>query len=124
MRTFVALAALIILTACTTPQERCISDARSEQYAIASQIRTIEGNIARGYAIHYQTVTYTYLGVCDDGAGGTYPCEKTDTRTEETPVAIDVANEQAKLPGLRQRLEAARIRADAAVIQCRATYPE
>ncbi len=116
--------ALAFLAACATPQEACISQAQSEVRSIRNQISTAEGNISRGYAIHRQTVPYTYVSVCYTEAGESYQCEETGTRVEETPVAIDIAQERIKLAELRARLPAAQRRADAQVEQCRLTYPE
>ncbi len=119
-----AIGAALALSACATPQETCIRDARGELGAIAAQIRTAEGNIARGYAIHYQTVTFTYAGTCINGAGDHYPCERTNTRVDETPVTIDMAEERRKLAALQTRLTGARARADTSAAHCRVAYPE
>lgn len=114
----------LFLAACTTPQGRCISDVMSEQYGLQRQIVEIEGNISRGYAIHSQTVPYTYVDTCFDDAMQPYACPKTGTRVEETPVAINIAEQRRKLRPLQQRLASVRARTDARVAQCRVLYPE
>ena len=118
------LCGLLALTACATPQQSCISQARGAVSSINRQIAVAEGNIARGYAIHKDWAKYTYVGVCTNSEGGEFPCEKSDRRWEETPVAIDVAEERRKVAGLKQRLNAVRAQAEAAVAQCQATHPE
>lgn len=125
MRKIFPLTAIALtLAACATPQERCISGVRSEQARITSEIRVIEGNIARGYAIHRQSVPYTFIGTCYDKTRARYACEKNDTRIVETPVAIDISEERRKLAPLRGRLVAVQARVDANVAQCRAQFPE
>ncbi len=125
MRKILSLTAIALaLAACATPQERCISGARSEQANISAQIGIIEGNIARGYAIHRQNVPYTFIGTCYDNTRTRYSCEKNATRIVETPVAIDIAEERRKLAPLKGRLMAVQARMDANVAQCRAQFPE
>ncbi len=116
--------ALAFLAACATPQEACISQARSEQRSIQKDISVAEANISRGYAVHSQTVPYTYVSTCYTEAGEAYQCQENGTRVEETPVAIDISAERAKLAGLRARLSAAERRANAQIAQCRVNYPE
>lgn len=116
------IAALLTLTACATPQERCISSARSEQNGITRQINKIETNIARGYAIHEQTVPYTFIATCLDEASVEYSCEKNGTRIEETPVTIDIAEERRKLIPLQRRLASIRASTAADVAQCRSEF--
>lgn len=117
----VAPAALALLAACATPQEACISQARADVSTLEARIATARGNIERGYAIHRQSVPYTYVDTCFDDAGATYQCEQNATRIEETPVAIDVAEERAKLARLQARLPALSAEAQARIAQCRIT---
>lgn len=119
---FVTIA--LVLAACTTPQERCISGALSEQRSLSNQIRIIETNVSRGYAIHSQTVPYTYIDTCFDNANMPYSCQKNGSRVQETPVAINTVEERRKLAPLRQRLAAVQARTNASVAQCRAQFPE
>ena len=116
--------ALLALAACTTPLQQCLSQARAQQSALSAQIQTAQGNINRGYAIHTQSVPYTYVGVCYADDGSSYSCEQNGTRTEETPVAIDVAEERRKLAQLKRDLAAITPAADAAAAQCQLQYPE
>ena len=118
------LAVLALLAACTTPQEACIYQAREELRSLQGRIATAQGNLDRGYAIHRQVVPYTYVVICHDDAGKAYQCEQNATRIEETPVAIDIREERAKLARLRAALPGAQRAAEARIAQCRATYPE
>lgn len=120
---FISPAILALLSSCSTPLEQCLTTANSEYYAISSGIAESERNVTRGYAVHSQTVPYTYTGSCYDYYIGSYSCPQTGYRTQETPVAIDVNEERRKLSSLRKMLPAASTRANAAAEQCRATYP-
>jgi len=124
MRNLLLPLSLLALGACTTPQQSCINQARGELSALMHEISTTQGNITRGYAIHESSVSYTYTGVCHDFDGNDYACEKTDTRIEETPVAISIAEERRKLAALKSREARVRAQAEAAAAQCRITYPE
>ena len=124
MRKLFIIVGLLTLTACATPQQSCVSQARGELSALTRQIKVAEGNIARGYALHKDWVERIYVGVCTDSEGAEYPCEKTDREWVETPVAIDVREERRKVAGLKQRIGAVRAQAEAAVAQCQAVYPE
>ncbi len=119
-----AVAAFALLAACATPQEACISQAQADVRALEARIATAQGNIERGYAIHRQSVPYTYVDVCFDDTGTAYQCQQNATRIEETPVTIDVAEERAKLARYRAQLPALRAKAQAQIAQCRLTYPE
>lgn len=127
-RLSLTLPALAVLAACATPQERCIREGASEQTQLQRQITESEGNIARGYAIHRQTVPETVFHSCrrvkDGKVVGYYPCPETYYRTIETPVSIDTDDERRKLRRLKDALPAAQKRAAEAAAQCRVLYPE
>ncbi len=118
------LALFLILAACATPQQKCIADASAEHDGLVAQAQVLRGNIDRGYAIHRQDVPYTYLGTCYYSTGEAYPCMQTRTRVQETPVAIDVAEERRKLAAVEARIPAVRARTDAAIAQCRIAHPK
>ena len=119
--TFVALFAL---SACSTPLQTCISNASVERDVIVQKIAIAQGNIDRGYAVHRQSVPYTYEDECFDANVGSYSCQKTGTRIDETPVTIDVEGERDKLADLQLQLVVANQRVNADMAQCRVLYPE
>ncbi|MCF6302374.1 MAG: hypothetical protein L3J13_04115 [Devosiaceae bacterium] len=119
-----SFAALLTLSACSTPIQTCISNASADRDEIAEKFEIAQGNVERGYAIHRQSVPYTYTGQCFNGTVGSYSCQKTGTRVLETPVTIDVNEERQKLAALERQLILANQRADAQVAQCRALYPQ
>ncbi len=86
-------------------------------------------NIARGYAVHRQSVPYTVPDTCYRTDPYTndmipYSCPKTAYRTQETPVAIDVAQERKKLSGYQKLLPKFKAQAEAGTRQCIAQYPD
>lgn len=127
LRKIPLLALTLLLSACfLSEQQQCISRASSDYNAMARRATVVQGNINRGYAIHTQTVPYTRMETCytDEDIPQPYVCAVEDTRIEETPVAIDIDAERRKLADLRRRMDAMRPGLDAAIAQCRATYPE
>ena len=48
--TLALLALPLVLAACGTPQERCISQNTSEFRTVSRLLAEVEGNLARGYA--------------------------------------------------------------------------
>ena len=117
------LAALVLLTACTE-QDLCVIRNTQDLRAAESRIAELEGNVARGYAIHRSTEPYEYRGVCRDREGEPYECLKTDFRTVEKPVAIDVADQRRQLAALKARLPEMQEKANIAKAQCAQLYPE
>lgn len=115
--------ALLTLSACSTPLERCISKARSDVHRTEREISRTEANIRRGYALHYQSVPYTWFGQCETTEGEIYACPQTRFRQVSIPVAIDVAAEERKLAHARELLAKQRVDAGPAVTECRALHP-
>ena len=127
-RLLLSLSILALLTACATPQQRCIREGSAAQNRLVKEITETEANIARGYAIHRQTVPETIFHTCrrvrDGTVVGYYPCPETYYRTIETPVAIEVSEERKKLIGLKDALPGAQRRAEEATAQCRIQFPD
>ncbi|PCH70795.1 MAG: hypothetical protein COC12_07900 [Rhodobacteraceae bacterium] len=122
---FKVLGLLIVVAGCTTPKEECLSGATQDYRTVQSLISETNSNIARGYAVHSQSVPYTYQGSCYSYAAATYySCQQTGYRTQQTPVAIDVNAERVKLANYRRLLPQYEAQARAAVSQCNAQFPE
>lgn len=124
IKTSLSLAALGLVGACATPKEQCISQATLNLRTLNGLISETEGNISRGYAIHKQSVPYTYSGTCYNERLGAYACPKTGSRIQETPVPIDVSDQRKRLGSLKKQLPEAKRVAAHKVKQCEATYPE
>jgi len=128
MRPAFILLPLVVLTACATPREECISDANRQLRVLNSLVAETQGNLARGYAIEesqeVRTLNRTCRGKNEDGSTFRFPCNETDTITTSRPVAIDLAAEQSKLEGLLQRQAQAKTQSDQRIAQCIAIHPE
>lgn len=124
------LPALLLLTACGTPQERCIAASTRDARVVTQLIAETEANIARGYALESAAemrpdwVDCTPLPTEDNPNPRKDMCF-VDVPTEVTrPVAIDLNAERAKLTSLRQKQATQAAQTDAIVAECRALYPE
>ena len=119
------LASVAMLSGCSTPQEDCISGATKDYRSLQASIAETSDNVSRGYAVHSQSVPYTYSGSCYDyNTQLYYTCPQTGYRTQESPVAIDVNQERKKLAEFNKLLPKYKDRADRAVAQCKVQYPE
>ncbi|MGH1331919.1 MAG: hypothetical protein ACRBBK_13630 [Paracoccaceae bacterium] len=127
MRAIFTLPALIVLAACASPQQRCLSNVSKDQRVIEGLIAETELNISRGYAIEKTQTISTSLEICG-GFGGARSelvfCQVATPTTREKPIAIDPKAEASKLSSLRKKhTELARASA-AAKAQCVQLYPE
>lgn len=131
-----ALAAVVALpllvAACGTPQDRCISRNTGEYRAVSRLLAEVEGNLARGYAWEERQVIRDRLTQCrayardrDGRVVATYqPCWRDYVDVERYRVPIDPAAERRKRDNLAARQAALAGRADAVVQACRAAFPE
>ncbi|MAN99433.1 hypothetical protein [uncultured Roseovarius sp.] len=123
------IGSLGLLAACATPREQCIAGATQDYRSVETAMATAQGNIARGYALHTQTVPYTVTSTCyrNDPSRNIvlpYPCPSTQYRTQTTPVAIDVSEERRKLADYQKMLPQLRKQAQIQVQRCEAQFPE
>ena len=122
----------LIVAACGTPQERCISQNTSEYRTVSRLLAEVEGNLARGYAWEERQVVRDYLTQCrtyvydNDGRAfyGYEPCWRDYVDVERYRVPIDPAAEQRKRDNLAARAAVLGERAASAVQACRAAFPE
>lgn len=127
-----ALLPVLAVTACGTPQERCISRNTDEYRAVSRLLAGVEGNLARGYAWEERSVTRTewrdcpYVSVDKDGNRRIHyrSCLRDVTDTERYRVAIDPATETRKRDNLAARKQALTASARAAVDACKTAFPE
>lgn len=123
---------VMILAACGTPQERCISKNTNEYRSVSRLLAEVEGNIARGYAWEERQVVRTEFDSCpyvyrgDDGERRVIyrSCLRDRLDTERYRVAIDPAAETRKRDNLAARKAALAPGAQRAVSACKAAYPE
>ncbi|MTH79021.1 hypothetical protein [Paracoccus aestuariivivens] len=103
--------ALIGLTACGTPEQRCQGQVTAEYRNVSRLLQEVEDNIARGYAWENEPVRNSGISFCAGGYGGRYygagfgygGCYGgTDVVRKRVP--IDPASEARKRDALQQRL--------------------
>ncbi|MGG7644882.1 hypothetical protein ACQ5SP_08775 [Rhodovulum sp. YNF3179] len=128
MTRFALLSLLLVLAACATPLERCVTQATRELRTVEGLIAETEANIARGYAIEEERVPYSYFTWCargdvDEDGSGLVWCRQTDFRLREKPVAIDMQAERRKLADLEEKRRDLAAAAAAEIRRCRAAYP-
>lgn len=123
---------LAFLAGCGTEQERCIRRNTHEYRVLSELLAETEANLTRGYAWEEREVSRTELDYCPDvvrdGEGNARIIQRSCWRdvidTERYRVPIDPAAEQRRRDYLAEKLKAETARAEAAVRQCKATYPE
>ena len=102
--TLTCLTAIIMVSGCLSPREQCVSDAKIPQRLAMKERGLVAQNLDRGYAIHTQQAPYSYQGQCQDDYLNYYTCTVNASRTQETPVTIDMEREEAKLRQLDARI--------------------
>lgn len=123
--------ALVVLSACGTPQEQCISRNTRDLRTVDRLIKETEGNLARGYAFETITVYEDRWVYCPqprppEGETPQPPRLCLDERpvTEQRPKAIDLTEEARKLESLKAKRKQLARAAEAVIAQCRTQYPE
>ncbi len=121
---------LAVLTACATPQERCINAATQDMRIVEQLIAETNGNLQRGFALQDETVYRTEFEDCTPAPTASRPdpsprmCPVQVPVTTTRPVAIDLSAESVKLASLeKKRAQQAKV-AEVAVAQCRAMHPK
>lgn len=125
MKHMFSLAALILLAACASPRETCLTNATRDLNVVQSLIADMEATIARGYAIRTEERLIAYTDFCF-GAGGDVGfsfCRRLDPVTTRKPVAVNLDEERAKLRSLKRKEVDLRRASLTAVAQCDAQYP-
>ena len=127
---------LLLLAACGTPQERCISRNTKDLQVVNGLIAEAEGNLGRGYALEEYRTWDEVLDWCQappppPGPNGELrpapppqPCYRRVAVTETRPKKIDLVAEANQLQQLRKRQAELEQRAKSVIAQCQALYPE
>lgn len=124
------LVPLLLLAACGTPQEQCISANTRDLRVVDRLIRETEGNLERGYG--YETVT--------EYEPRWFDCTPFPTTAVPTPasrmcfdrvpvsvrqaVALDLNAEATKLQSLKTKRASLAKAAESVIAQCKAAHPE
>ncbi|NEY90905.1 hypothetical protein [Tabrizicola oligotrophica] len=124
------LASFLLLAACGTPQEQCISINTRDLQVVDRLIRESESNIARGYAIETETVYEPDWIDCTPMPTAARPkpvrrmCYDQVPVTVRREVAIDLNAEAAKLQSLKAKRASLAAAAEGVIAACRTKYPE
>lgn len=130
MKPYHAVAILLSLSACGTPQQRCIGGVTRDLQVVDRLIAESQGNLARGYAFADSVVTRPEFVDCTPVPTAAYPhpsaagCFADVSETVTRPVAIDLHAEAAKLAGMKEKRTQLAQAAGPAVADCQARYPE
>jgi hypothetical protein len=123
-------AVFVILGACASPQERCITAATRDMRVVDTLIAQTKATLARGYALEVETVYRTEFKDCTPKPTPTTPdpsprlCSVEVPQTITRPMAVDLNAESAKLASLETKRAAQARFAQTAIGQCRAEFPE
>lgn len=132
MRLAPILLSLFALSACTTPQDRCIRQSTEELRRVTSLLADVEANLARGYAWQEYEVTSPQWEICgwdevkkgDKIINRPRHCFKDHTETRRRTVPIDPLVETRKRDNLAAKRKQLAAQAQARIAQCRAMYPQ
>lgn len=124
MKRLSALALLVLLTACGTPQEQCISRATRDIRTVDRLMSEVQGNLDRGFAYETYTVYDIDYIDCSTEADPGRVCAIRVAEEERRPVAIDLATEKVKLDQLRAKRSELLQSSAPVVAQCRVEFPE
>lgn len=130
MARLACLLPLLLLAACATPRETCISDATQDLRVVDRLIARDRATLDRGYELRREVWVSPSLRLCS-GIGdyygrvgfGTTTCIGNEPRTRVVPVAVDLAAVRTRLAGLEDKRTELERRARADIAACRAVYP-
>ena len=125
------LTSLAALTACGTPQQRCIGAVTRDMRVVDRLIAETEANIARGYALEKTVKMRTGWVECgyppataeNPNPSPNLCLDDVPYETRE-PVAIDLNAERAKLASLREKRAQQGVEVAPQIAACQAAYPE
>ena len=115
-----SLAALLILAACATPQERCVNAATEDLRVVNALIAETRANIARGYAIVREPETRVGIRFCTGRSNNLVLCTDNETTNRERPVALDLDAERRKLRSLEEKRRELEVRTRRDIAACEA----
>ncbi|GHD98699.1 hypothetical protein U879_15615 [Defluviimonas sp. 20V17] len=124
--TLPALAIVLTLAACATPQQRCINQHTRDLRVVEGLIARLKTDIARGYALVPTPTVMPRWVFCggpysDDGPG---MCLIDTPATVARPAAFDIAEAKRQLAQLEVKRRELERTASPAVEACRAAFPD
>ncbi|MHA6346566.1 hypothetical protein [Roseivivax sp. CAU 1761] len=112
---------LLLLAACATPVERCVTQATEGLRAAEAELRTLEATLARGYAVEERVRSHPVFTTCGFGPERR-PCVAERVVRVPRKVPVNLVEVRRRADELRARLPELQRSADAGAGQCRAAY--
>ncbi len=112
------IAAVLCLTACATPKERCLLQAQPDLTEIDALIAETEANLDRGYALEQGPISTVGVAFCTGSTARI--CIGGQSDIAGRPIAVDPDAEARKLKNLRERRVELQTRAADAMSACSA----
>jgi hypothetical protein len=119
MSRLAALAVLLILVACASPEEQCLRRAVPDTAALDREIAETEASIARGYRLDQGANVTVGLNLCQ-ATGNVSLCLGGAREIPPKPVPIDRAVERQHLAHLKARRAEIVAASQRAMAACRA----
>ena len=123
MRVFPGLLLPLLLAACGTPLQVCVTRATHDLMVVDGLIAETTQNLARGYALEKRPAVRTGLELCVSPDDPFLFCASRDVTVEEKAVAIDAVAEQAKLRSLQAKRAELALRSQHEVAACQVQFP-
>lgn len=125
---FTILGCALLVAACASPQQQCISDAQKPVTFLRQQVAEVQSNVSRGYAVTTKQEVVIEDAICPgvDSEGNPVEvlCQKSEVIDHEVPVPINLSAERAKLADLQSRLAVAERKLAEQIAQCQRSFPE
>lgn len=118
------LVLLLALSACATPQERCINSAAKPYRDALQERERIAQDLARGFTFVTKFERRTRRAWCKAPNGGAYPCWDTDTQPVTRRVPINAEALRTRDAQLARDIPDLRAASEAEARQCIAALPE
>ncbi|SFE57802.1 hypothetical protein [Roseivivax sediminis] len=119
-----SLAFLLVLAACATPLERCVSQAGARVAAAEDELRELERTLARGYAVEIDVRTVPVFTTCYYGKHGRRPCVADRVQRFPRRVPVDLTEVRRRAEEIRASLPDMREAAQAGAAQCRTLHAD
>ena len=115
---------LILLAACATPREQCISSATKDIRVLDRLIAESKGIIERGYGYGTERYTSWQWGFCGYYRNGGFAyCWEPYNNYRRVPVAVDLTEENRRLAAMIKKRTQLEREARTQIAACESTYP-
>ncbi|SFR09021.1 hypothetical protein [Poseidonocella sedimentorum] len=124
LRSALVAAPVLLLAACASPYEQCVSRATTDLRVVDRLIQEKTALIERGYAIEEETYTRTKFERCYDEEGKRRTCRVEREYSRDIPVAVNLDEQREILAQLHDQRATLDRAARSTIASCRAAHPE